>query len=165
MKKILARLSFPALMGATALALAGCTTVRTASFNGYDRETVFNASVAAACSQKGLIVYQADKANGVINTQTAGVFGGTEITMTVSGDSLNIVAPGAVNPWPDRIISAAKNKISADGVRSPKADKPSGVSPSQDLDLERQKLELEKERLKLDRDKLEFEKQKLQQGQ
>lgn len=156
-----------ALLGASALFLGGCQTMRSASFPNHDYNTVFKGAVNGLCSEKKLLVYKADKQKGIIWLQGRGMFANppeTPVYLTKASDgsaSAHVTIQGMNNPWADRIMS-----LISDGLPAPSKQ---GVSKSKgkrtldegsDTDLERQQLELEKEKLKLEKEKFEFEKQK-----
>ncbi len=78
-----------ALLGASALMMGGCQTMRTASFPNHDYNTVFKGAVSGLCSESKLLVYKADKQNGIIWVQGRGIFANppeTPIYLTKAAD-------------------------------------------------------------------------------
>ena len=152
--------------------LSGCITSRSASYPNRKYDTVFKSAVSGLCSEKKLLVYEADKAKGIIRVQGRGVFSMPPDTPVVIAGAnggtptASVTVQGMNNPWPDRMLGLISDNLPAakaePAVSAPSGEKISGTEP--DMSLERQKLDLEKEKLKLEREKLEFEKQK-QKGQ
>jgi len=151
-----------AMLCASAAFLGGCQTTRTATFQDYDYNTVFKSAVSGLCSEKKLLVYQADKEKGVIWVQSRGIFANppeTPIYLARSGTAVtaSVTMQGMENPWADRMMALISSNLPpSKGRRSMEGT--SGKDPG--LDFEREKLELEKEKLKLEKEKFEFEKQK-----
>jgi len=156
-----------ALLGASSAFMAGCQTTRTATITNQDYNTVFKSAVSGLCSEKKLLVYQADKAKGVIWVQGRGIFANPPETpvMLVRGTNTTtarVTLPGMDNSWADRIIALITENLPA-AKTEPAVSKTPGsktLEEGTDVGLEREKLELEKEKLKFEREKLEFEKQK-----
>ncbi|HAH31058.1 MAG TPA: hypothetical protein DCL44_01955 [Elusimicrobia bacterium] len=177
-----------AFLGFSTALLGGCLTSRTASFPNQNYNTVFKSAVAGLCTDKRLLVYDADKTKGVIMVQGRGVFMNPKDTaVVVTGGSapagntsakygknagmqnsnaaggtpaVSITMPGMNNPWPDRMIGLISDNLPTAKTAPAAASVSSSSDEKQDLDFEKQKLELEKEKLKFEREKLEFEKQK-----
>ena len=155
-----------ALLGASALMMGGCQTMRTANFPNHDYNTVFKGAVSGLCSESKLLVYKADKQNGIIWVQGRGIFANppeTPIYLTKASDgsaSARVTVQGMNNPWADRMMALISDGLPAakQGVSKSRGKKTLGEES--DTDLERRQLELEKEKLKLEREKFEFEKQK-----
>lgn len=156
-----------ALLGASALMMGGCQTMRTANFPNHDYNTVFKSAVSGLCSESKLLVYKADKMNGVIWVQGRGIFANppeTPVYLTKTADgtaSARVTIQGMNNPWADRMMALISDSLPAaskQGVSKSRGKKALGEDT--DTDLEKQQLELEKEKLKLEREKFEFEKQK-----
>ncbi|HAF95058.1 MAG: hypothetical protein A2X34_09505 [Elusimicrobia bacterium GWC2_51_8] len=156
-----------AFLGLSAAFLCGCVTSRTASYPNRKYDTVFKSAVSGLCSEKKLLVYEADKAKGIIRVQGRGIFSMPPDTPVVIAGAnggtptASVTIQGMNNPWPDRMLGLISDNLPA-AKAEPAVSKTSGTEP--DMDLERQKLDLEKEKLQFEREKLEFEKQK-QKGQ
>lgn len=151
-----------ALLCASAAFLGGCQTTRTVTFQDYDYNTVFKSAVSGLCSEKKLLVYQADKEKGVIWVQSRGIFANppeTPVYLARSGNAVtaSVTMQGMENPWADRMMSLISSSLPPSRGRRA-AEGTSGKESG--LDFEREKLELEKEKLKLEKEKFEFEKQK-----
>ncbi len=150
------------LLCASAAFLGGCQTTRSVSFQNYDYNTVFKSAVSGLCSDKKLLVYQADKEKGVIWVQSRGILANppeTPIMLEKSGNAVtaSVTMQGMNNPWADRVLSLISNNLPASGGSSSPEATP---GKSSGTDFEREKLELEKEKLKLEKEKFEFEKSK-----
>jgi|GEM_PF-2665267 len=118
MKKNILKFS---LLVSAAMIITGCTTTRTASYPDDDYDTVFKRTVRNLCSNEKLLVYEADKENGVIKVQgrqvvfvnppidtqlnIKGAKGETPVTAEIK-------MPGMDNPWADRIIAATAGPTS-----------------------------------------------------
>lgn len=155
------------LLGASALMMGGCQTMRTANFPNHDYNTVFKSAVSGLCSESKLLVYKADKQNGVIWVQGRGIFANppeTPVYLTKTSDgtaSARVTIQGMNNPWADRMMALISDNLPAaskQGVSKSRGKKT--LDEGADTDFEKQQLELEKEKLKLEREKFEFEKQK-----
>ncbi|MCX5785210.1 MAG: hypothetical protein NTX59_05940 [Elusimicrobia bacterium] len=177
-----------AFLGFSAALLGGCITTRTASYPTQNYNTVFKSAVAGVCSDKRLLVYEADKAKGVIMVQGRGIFTNlpeTPIVITGSGGGASAKNTSTKKYRKTNAGTAGSGgggtptvSITVPGMNNPWPDRMIGLisdnlpsertapavsAPSDDgqnLDLEKQKLDLEKEKLKFEKEKLEFEKQK-----
>jgi len=105
------------LLGASAAFLSGCITSRTASYPNQKYDAVFKSAVSGFCSNKKLLVYEADKAKGVIRVQGRGVFSNppdTPVVITGANGgtpTASVTMPGMNNPWPDRLLGLISGNL------------------------------------------------------
>ncbi|MEK7721922.1 MAG: hypothetical protein AAB359_05990 [Elusimicrobiota bacterium] len=149
-----------AFLGFSAALLGGCVPMRTVTYPNHSYDTVFKSAVAGLCAEKKLVVYEADKKNGVIKVESKSVWGNSVLPVVVygaGGGTPSITVRGN-SDWLEKII-ASKLPAGKQGISKAPGAKTLDTEP--DMDIERQQLDLEKEKLKFEREKLEFEKQKL----
>ena len=108
------KIKYLMLLGFLTAGLAGCTTVRSASFTGQDYDEVYQQTILGAC-QVRLIVYDVNKTTGEIQTQTPGVFGGAYVSINVkeygTSTTVTVTAPGINSRWPDRLIRSLQQGL------------------------------------------------------
>ena len=100
--------------------LAGCTTVRTATFPGKSMDDVFKASIRGLCAESNrYIVYEADRQAGDIKVLTRGFWAGHQMLNvkltdpTGNAPVVTVMFPG-VSPLPDRIVLAVTKGVMAE---------------------------------------------------
>ena len=150
----------------SAALLSGCVRFKTVTYQNRDYDTVFKSAVAGLCSDKKILVYDADKSQGMIKFQGRGLMSGPPNTFIVidgaSGGTPKLTL--LENAYSDHIYELIASKLPAASSKPAETKGvPAETKGASDLDFERQKLDLEKEKLKLEREKLEFEKEKLKQ--
>ncbi|MGC8727947.1 MAG: hypothetical protein ACP5SD_01645 [Elusimicrobiales bacterium] len=108
------------LIALTLPILTGCLTTRTATYPDDDYDTVFKRTVKNLCSDPDLLVYEADKSNGVIKVQGRQALFvnppvGTQLNIKgAKGETpvtADITMPGMSNIWADRLISATAGPV------------------------------------------------------